>query len=103
MLGSDHVKIEHTPYRNGAIMLERLIVFLEKFVPANLELIQDHKLKKKKGKRTRRWQVTKTFEEVTKILEQMLRIFGSVQIRPVNAKKTFCMLDYYKNLSEFDR
>jgi hypothetical protein len=58
MLGDDHRKIDHTPYRNGAVMIERLIVFLEKFVPANLELIADHKAKKNKGKRTRRWHVS---------------------------------------------
>jgi hypothetical protein len=69
MLSTEHSKIDHTPYRNGATMLERLIVFLEKFVPANLELIADHKKKKKMGKRTRRWKVTKNFEEITKILE----------------------------------
>ena len=69
MLSSQHTKIDHSPYRNGAIMLERLIIFLEKFVPANLELIEDHRLKKKKGKRTRRWQPNKQFIEITDILK----------------------------------
>jgi len=103
MLSDQHLKIDHTPYRNGAIMLERLIVFLEKFVPANLELIADHKNKKRKGKRTRRWQVSKTFEEITNILEKMLHIFGTVKIRPVNSANTFNMMEYYKTLSDFDR
>jgi hypothetical protein len=33
----------------------------------------------------------------------MLHIFGGVKIRPISAKKSFVMLDYYKNLSDFDR
>jgi hypothetical protein len=36
-------------------------------------------------------------------MEQMLHIFKEAEIRPVNAKKSFVMLDYYKNLSDFDR
>lgn len=41
--------------------MERLIIFLSKFVPANQELIEDHKRKIKLGKHTRRFKVTPVF------------------------------------------
>ena len=39
----------------------RFCEFLEKYVPANLELIEDHTLKKTAGKKTSRWQISREF------------------------------------------
>ena len=43
------------------------------------------------------------FEECTSVMSEILEILKTVQIQPVNVKRKYTIVDYYKNVSDFDR
>ena len=81
----------------------RLADFLERFVKANEELIKDHEDKLARRKRTRRVVPDSIFIEVTRIMSQMRDIFNKVRIRPVSAMNEYTIMEYYSELSSYDR
>jgi len=58
LCGQEYQEQRFTDYKEGNKTLIRLIEFLEKFVPANKHLIEDHQRKLKLGKKTRRWKMS---------------------------------------------
>jgi hypothetical protein len=77
--------------------------FVEKFVPANQILIEDHRSKCKRGQRTSRFKISREFEEMTDILEKMLHIFVTVGLKPINCGEEFLMSVYYLQVTDFTR
>lgn len=80
-----------------------MIVFLEKFVPANEDLISDHERKIKAGKRTRRFKPSKMFYEMHAVMREMLTLYTDTNLKPIGSESTYTIVGYYKNLSDFDR
>jgi len=84
--------------------MQRLIDWLDRFVPANLALIKDHEEKVRLGKKTRRVIPDQLFCQATEIMDRMLKIFRKVSIMPVSASQDYIMAEYYSSeLSSFDR
>jgi len=52
---------------------------------------------------TRRYKITPLFLEFTEVMQEMLSVFSSVRIKPVNADETFSFLEYYNEVPEFER
>ncbi len=84
--------------------LQRLMDFLDRFVPANLALIKDHEEKLRANKHTRRIVPDSLFRQATDIMDMMLKKFRKIRITPVSSNNDFIMADYYSSgLSAFDR
>ena len=103
MLKQDYQPVQYKELLDGSNRIKRMAEFVEKFVPANRILIEDHKSKCKRGKRTSRFKISREFEEMTDILEKMLHIFVTVSLKPINSGEEFLMSVYYQQVSEFTR
>ena len=90
-------------HKAGTHNFQRLTDFLERFVTANEELIKDHQDKLSRGKKTRRVVPDSLFIEVTRIMSKMRDIFSKVKIRPVSANYEYTVMEYYTELSSYDR
>ena len=64
----DYMELTFNQYKDASSQMERIVVLLSMFVPANSQLIEDHKNKSKIGKRTRRFKITPVFEEIQTIM-----------------------------------
>lgn len=57
-----------------------MIDYLRLFAEVNRELIQDDEEKKWKGKKTRRYKITRQFVEVTECVEKILQLMHKLKV-----------------------
>ena len=93
----------YSHYKDGCRAFMRIIDFLERFVPANQHLIQDHQNKLQAKKKTRRYVPTREFIQITEIMAKMHELLQRIQIKPTQSNTTYTMAYYYSEISEVNR
>ena len=66
--------------KDGSHSIKKLIDYLRLFAEVNRELIQDDEEKKWKGKKTRRYKISRQFIEVTESVEKILQLMQKLKV-----------------------
>ena len=96
-----------TDNKNPTTQIKKLVDYLELFANVNEELIEGDTDKKKRKKRTKRYPISDTFLEVTKIMRSLLTTFKQLKIVSITETqeldKPLKLRSVYEHFYDLDR
>ena len=80
--------------------VRKAIDYLKLFDEVNNELIEDDRVKKEKGKKTNRFEITPIFVEATELIGNILRHMREFKIKSISQEQPYSFYDYFYEMDK---